>query len=184
VFTVNPASRSRGQLATASGSLLASAGSPSLIVTVPRQPCARQVCSTISRSALRSAGRSASSSARSEPVAVAESGMTFGARPACSVPTDTTTACVGSLRLLTICCTASTTWHSTGTGSTASCGYPQWPPTPCTRISNSSVAAFTVPAAAATVPAGTWCCRCAAMTAPGRCAANASDVATSSAPDG
>ena len=32
--------------------------------------------------------------------------MTFVAWPAWSMPTETTTACVGSVRLLTICCSA------------------------------------------------------------------------------
>ena len=41
--------------------------------------------------------------------------MTFVAWPAWSMPTDTTTACVGSVRLLTICCRATTAWHSAGT---------------------------------------------------------------------
>jgi len=142
------------------------------------------VYSTISRSAWRSTGRSAGSSARSVPRAAAEEGITFAAWPAWSSPTDTATACVGSMRLLAICCRASTTWHSTGTGSTAWCGYPAWPPWPSTPISKPSVDAFTVPAAAATVPGGTWCCRCAATTALGCCAANSADAATSRAPEG
>ena len=140
--------------------------------------------STISRSAWRSTGRSAGSNALSVPRAAAEEGITFAARPAWSSPTDTATACVGSMRLLVICCSASTTWQSTGTGSMAWCGYPAWPPIPSTRISKPSVDAFTVPAAAATVPGGTWCCRCTPMTASGRSAANSADAATSRAPEG
>jgi len=120
----NPASRSAGHVATASVSLLTSAGSLSSIVTVARQPYERAVCSAISRSQSRSRGRSAGSSARMVPRAEAEAGMTFVAWPACSTPTDTTTACTGSVRLLAICCSATTVWHSAGTGSTARCGYP------------------------------------------------------------
>jgi hypothetical protein len=79
VSTPNPAARSSGQVAAASGSLLTSGGSLSSIVTVARQPYERQVLSAISLSMVRSSGRSAGSSARRQPVAVAEPGMTFGA---------------------------------------------------------------------------------------------------------
>ena len=48
----------------------------------------------------------------------------------------------------------------------------------------SSVAALTVPTVAATVPSGSWCCRCTATIAVGSCAASAPDATRSLAPDG
>jgi hypothetical protein len=114
-----PVSRAR-TAATRSGSLCSGA-SPGATVSSPVQPKAAAVPTTTVRSRSSSSSRSLGCMVRAVPCAWATSPITFGAVPACSMPTVTTAGRIGSTTF-TASRAASTLWHSAGTGSRVRCG--------------------------------------------------------------
>ena len=82
------------------------------------------------------------------------SGTTLVASPVWIIVTDTTAASTGLVLRLTTVCSASTSWHATGTGSMVLCGMAACPPLPRMVILNSLLDAITGPALTANVPSG------------------------------
>jgi hypothetical protein len=123
-----PSRRSQCRAPAASPGSLTSAGSPFSVRICPVQPWDAAIPATVSAIVCWSRSASARCMVRSVPVAVARSGITFGASAAASFETVSTAGCIGFTLRRTVSCSASTARHSAGTGSTARCGYAPWPP--------------------------------------------------------
>ena len=90
--------------------------------------------------------------ARTVPRRIADSGMMFGAVPACTMPTVTTPGCAGSSRREMMVCSAVTSAARPTTGSADSWGRAPWAPAPVSVIVKESVEAASGPAWATTCP--------------------------------
>src|SRR5205807_6389757 len=78
--------------------------------------------------------------------------MTLVVVPAVILPTVSTAGSATQTRRVIMVCSAPTMAAAAGTGSSASCGMPPWPPLPITRTENESDEAIIGPGRQVTTP--------------------------------